>query len=746
MLKNAGGKIRAFFTLKSLSREPLIFSAYAAVVLIMTYPAITLTSRTYADPKDPLGGLWWLWWLRYSFFEQIPVTPVSIVGVPSGLNINPYRTDPLFNLGARFLSIISTETIAYNIILLLSFFLTAVFSYYLVKYLTGNIYAAVLSGFVLGFCPFILVQGKEHLGLTAVFWIPLFFLLLIRSWTQRSLGNLIGCSAVFVLITLYNYQYGFIAGVCALFFSLALWLSGRPLKKKSRDVTGLLKTLPFIIAVFIIIAVLFTVFTGSPAAGGRNISEAYKYSARPWDYLIPHAESSALGYLTRDFIVNNIHGSFTVENSLFPGYVPLFLAIFAVVTAFAGLVRKKNEKPSGGFEEPYQKQEPPESAEPNGGSAQKEITRAITPDRLIFSFAACGLFAFFVSMPPSFSLFGVKIYMPSYLLHRLVPQFRVYARFGMITVFCVAVLCGYAASKIIELELLKKWKLPAIVIVSILVLFEFSIVPPFYSLNTKETTDYYRWLEAQPGKPVTAVYPLFYIDSFYNYGYFFQQRIHKKPLINGAGADSLEETRRQSIMDITGKGTPGLLKELKTEYVLVIPALYEIPKGWDLNFPFPAEIDLEKIPPGLDMVKNFNDCVVYKVTAEKPGLFPLYGQGFYQSYMDPEGKFRHPAVTRAEIMIDSMHEEPVACRLNFEAGSPGPDTTLTVFLNGVKISSFPVSRHPRDLPLEGVTLNPGRNRLELVSDGGLYYLREVPGYSDVQAAMIVGDITLEKAP
>ncbi|MBN2167890.1 MAG: hypothetical protein JW738_01490 [Actinobacteria bacterium] len=737
MLKNPGVKIRAFFTLRSLSREPLVFSVYAIVISFMTYPAITLVSRTYAEPKDPLGVLWWFWWLKYSFFSRISVSPVSIAGVPSGLDISPYKIDPLFNLLARILSIISTETIAYNIILLFSFFLTAVFTYYLVRYLTGNIYAAAFSGFVLGFCPFMLVQGKEHLGLIAVFWIPLFFLLLIKTWTQRSLGNLIGCSAVFVLMTLYNYQYGLIVGVCSLFFALILWLSGRPWKKRSRDTTGLLRALSFVIAVVIIIAVLFTVFAGSPIGAGKDISEVYKYSARPWDYLVPHAEGSALGHLTRSFIESSLHGSFLAENSLFLGYVPLFLAILAVINAFAGFVGRKEIRSSGDVGRPHR------NIEPTGVTAKEEKTRAISPDRLIFSFAACGLFAFIVSMPPSFSLFGHRIYMPSCLLHQLVPQFRAYARFGMITIFCVAVLCGYAVSKIAGVDVPGKWKPLALTVVSVLVLFEFAIVPPFRSLKTKETTGYCRWLAAQPGEPVVAIYPLFYGDSFYCYSYLFQQRTHKKPMVNGAKPGTTQDCYRQSIMDITNMNTPALLRELDTKYVLVLPELYGLPLGWDWNFPFSSSFDVKKIPQGLEKIKEIDSCSIYEVTAERPDLIPLYGKGFYPAYIDREGRFWHPAIGTSVITIESRYDGPSTCRLRFKARCPQKASIVRINVNEKEVAARKVTKYSEEIVVEELLIRPGLNEVRLVSDGELYCLTGIKGYQEVKAALLVSDTTLE---
>lgn len=744
MLKDAGSKIRGFFTIKSLCREPLVFSIYAVIACFMTYPAVTLVSRTYAEARDPLGNLWWFWWLRYSFFERIPVTPVNIVGVPSGLDMSPYRTDSLYHFIMRVLSVISSETVAYNIVLLLSFFLTAVFTYYLVKYLTDNIYAAAFSGVVLAFSPYMLTQGKEHLGLIAVFWVPLFFLLLIKAWDRRKLGDMIGCSAVFVLMTLYNYQFGFIVGICALVFSLTLWLTGSPWKRKLAGKKSLLKILPFAAAVVIIATVLFAVFVGSPAGNVRNISEVYKYSARPWDFFIPHAEGRAVGYLTHDFIVRNLHGSFLAENSLFLGYIPLFLSIFAVVTVFTGRRKKKDGSEPDTGTEPSQEQEEDGGYEEENPAEQKNGNTAISSRRLIVSFAVCGLFAILVSMPPTFSVAGVDLYLPSYILHKLIPQFRVYARFGMITIFCVAVLCGYAIFKAGRNEILKKWRVVAITAVSVLVLLEFAIVPPFHSLDTQKTTDYYRWLEAQPGKPVTAVYPLFYVDIFYNYEYFFQQRFHKKPLVNGAAGDSWEETFRWSIMDITNEGTPGLLKFLGTKYVLVIPSLYDAREGLDPNLPFLAEIDLEKIPPGLDLVEEFEDCSVYEVTAPESKLIPLYSQGFYWPYMDPYGKFVHPATNSAEITIESLYEKHAACNIRFSAMCPRAESNITVYLNGTELKTVAVTQTPSELLLTEVTLNPGRNRLELVSDGDLYFLSEVPGAHNMHAAMIIGDITLEK--
>lgn len=720
--------------LKDVFRRPetALFSFYGLVTLIFTYPAIKIASHTYAESADPLGTLWWMWWQKYSFSHHLAASNMSLVAHPFGFKLSDYTVDPLTHLVQRFLAIATTETVGYNLFLLVSFFLTACVMYYLARYLTGNRGAAAFSGFAFAFCPFMLAHGKEHVGLVAAFWIPLFVLLLIKAWRKPALSSIGWTTAVFIVLTLFNYHYGLFCALFFVVFALVMLATRDRKEERGRSRRVLLVVAPIVVVILALLVVSVVLLSRSSAVSENELSVLVDYSARPWDYFIPHAEGALFGWTTGGFITSHIHGGFVVESTLFLGYVPLALAIYACVASF----RKRRRRPIRGAGAGEVEQE-------SGGEKSVAPTRDDT-GRIMLSLVAVAAVAFVVSMPPTAKVLGVKIYLPSYVLFKLIPPLRAYSRFGLLVMFCVALLAGYGIAELAN----KKWyaKRGAFftVLLCILVLFEFSIVPPFRGLDTKATTEYYRWLKERPRDTVAAIYPIFFFHDFDNYVYFFEQRLHEKALVNGAQDDTEAERYRQVIMDLGNPGTPGILRHLGTDYVMIIPSNFL--QGHHLNYPFPVEVDPDKLPEGLTRVARFNDCLVYRVTAPPASFIPLFGEGTSQAFIDPGGLLWHPTANRVVIDIQSFLPSEASCDLSMLGTSVRSEGRLTATLNGDKIMDEPIGQSPRLYAAEGVRIVPGRNFLVVESTSPLANLSEIPGYQEVRAAMFLGNVLVVEGP
>ncbi len=625
-----------------------VFLVYAGITVLFTYPAITLVSRTYAEPRDPLGTLWLLWWFKYAVIRHMPTSVMTMINIPYYLNTakGRYGVDPLTGYILRGMTVVSNETIAYNIWLLVSFFLAAICMFYLVKYLTRSPAAAAFSGLAFAFCPFMLTQGKEHGGLAMTFWIPLFVLALIKGWRRRTYGSILWCAVVFLILTLFSFQFGLFSGVFAISFLATLWIAGRPWRHLKRTPRSPLQKILLLAASFIVVAGLVLFAARSLFHFKNPINYLYMYSARPWDYFIPHADGFLFGGLTRGFIMSHIHGGFTVESSLFLGYIPLALSIIGIV----GTLRRRGPTGEGGeisrARDPGSELEEPAPAGPlRSDEAQRDVRydkpSADETRRFAWGFILSGVIAFIFSMPPTAKILGIKLYMPSYFLFKVVPQFRAYARFGIILMMCVAVLAGYGIAFLTERGRLRKHGVLFVAILMAVVLLEFSIMPPFYSLDTKKTTDYYRWLKERPGQPVVVVYPVFEGNDFENYNYLFQQRLHRKKLINGSTLDDPSDVYRWGVLDITDPSTPGLLKDRGTEYVLVIPNLYSKPVI-HTNYVFPITLNESRVAAGLTLIRRFDDCLIYKVTAPPADFVPVFEGGLIPSLRRPGGQVLVP--------------------------------------------------------------------------------------------------------
>ncbi len=708
----------------------------------MTWPAVSLLSKTYGEPRDPLGTLWWLWWMRFSLSHRLPFSPMSFTAVPFGARINTYRTDPLYALLMRAATLVADETVAYNLVLLLAFLSAGVACYYLVRRLTDSRPAAAVAGLAFAFSPYMLAQGKEHLGLVLTALIPLFMLLLVKAWKRPTWPSVAGCGAAFIALALLNYQYGFITAVYSAVFILTLYLSGRPWssRKTGRD----LRWKAAAVGAVILVAAALMMFSllRSPLGGGKAEWNAYAYSARPWDYFIPPAEGALLGSLTRGFITAHLHQGFLVENTLFLGYVPLALAVFALLSA----VRARSAGQAAG--DAAERSRPEAPAPEHGRRAPERFSNSETR-RLMLSFAVAGAAALVMSMPPSFSVGQQKIYLPSHLTFKLLPQFRAYARFGVIVMLSVAVLSGYGLALLLKRHFARRganspagaWLTAALV--SLLLLLEFSLVPPFHSLDARATTDYFRWLEGRPGRPVAAVYPMYQKDDFWDYGYLSQQRLHEKRLVNGADTGTAADVYRQSIIDIYHPATPGLLKRLGTRYVVIVPSSFE-QSLVHVDYPFPTRFRESDLPPGLTPAARFPDGLIYEVTSAPAVFVPTFRAGFYEPYVDPGGRCWHPAEKDSTVRIDSDLAGTRRCNIIFEAMSERGVSTVRFELNGAEVLALTLPPWPTRVVIKEAAVRHGENRLAVRSSGKQVPLAEVPGYSGVSAAVKMSNVLMEE--
>ena len=708
----------------SLIGEALVFLSYASIVAVMTWPAITLTSRTYGQRGDAMGTLWDMWWFKFAAANHIPANPVTWVSVPFGKTMAAYSRDLLSTSTLRGLSIATTETVAYNVFLLFAYFLAAAAMYFLVRRLTKSRPAAAIAGLIFAFSPYMLMQGKEHISLVTVAWLPVFFYLMIRAWQERSILFSILCAASFVLMALFNFHYGLIGGTMGAVFLLSVWLMGKPWKSPCATGTVVISVLVIIVGVASLLVFAYV----RRGAASIDLTGTYLYSARPWDYLLPHADAAVLGWTSRGFIFSHLHGGFLSESSLFLGYVPLGFAVFALVRIWRDRGRRRLE-----------------AKQIDADPLPARVAGVKPATRIPLALAVCGGICFLLSMPPTASILGVKVYLPSYLIHFFVPEVRAYARFGIGVLFSVAVLAAYGISMLLEKKWWSRWnKVLVTFVIGLLILVEFSIVPPFHSLSTGNVTDYYRWLKNVPGNPVVAVYPFFYTDDFQNYDYFFNQRHHEKRLVNGSDLETEAETIRQVSLDITNPATPGTLKTLGVRYVLAIPSLYR--EGNHVNYIDPVAFDPDKVAPGLKKVKEFKDGIIYEDVAPRAEVTSLFTAGAEQPIVHADGTAWHPSEGTMSVNIRSKLKATAVANVEFEAYAAGREGRIAFGMEGTGTVASRLQVWPRRFTLESVSIRPGDNILTIKADAPLAQVTEVPGATTVGASVMVSDIEVVSKP
>jgi len=750
IIKIENGKSKALKKIKSILKLPEIpiFFSYAIVTILMTYPAITLKSKIYAEPKDPLGVIWLLWWYKYAYQNGLSPTKIGIIGYPFGRTISPYSADIIHTNLSRFLSILFNETIAYNILTLSFFFLTALSTYFLVRHITKSRPASAFSGFAFAFSPFMLMQGKEHLGLISLFWMSLLLLLILITIEKPGWLRIFSCGVIFLLMSLFVYQLAILGGFLVISFVLFYWLSGMPWRKRKafRRQKSSIRTIAIalMVAAPVIIILLFAFLALKKTSVGlpKEMSQLYLFSARPWEFFLPTAEGALFGPITKGIILNNLHGSNLAECSLFLGYIPIALSIYALFK-----ITKRKEETRGTLLKELDSKESKDLTKSEEHTPTEEEEASIQQKRVAIALAATLIASFIFSMPPTAKIAGLKLYFPSFFLHKFIPQFRVYERFGAVTMLCISILSGIGLSIFLKNKSAKRGILITMVL-CIFVLAEFTVTPPVHSISTNKPPAYANWLKDKKASDVVAIYPLFFPDDFSTYRYLFEQRYHKKPMVNGNayvsnGRIDLSELVRDTIIDLCHPMTPAILKGLGVKYVVVEPEGFE-EIGHIINFPIPFKLNEGKLPKTLKEIKRFPDSIIYEITAEPSKFVPFFAFNTDHPFFDPDGFLWHPCLNDSTVTIQSFDAKKLTVRVSFEACSVRENGNFYVYLNGKKVLTSAISKKPSYFQIDDVELKPGENSLVLRSTTKAAYLSGIPGYEDEEASLLLSNIMVEE--
>lgn len=194
----------------SSSRRHLYAVTWLALMTVgLTYPLILDPASLVKDHGDPLLNSWILAWewsqvqeldLR-GFFDTNIFYPHSNTLAYSEVLI------PQLVVAAPVLALTGEPVLAHNVVLLLSFFATALGTYALAFYLTRSAVAGVVGGMVLAFSPF-MFSHLSHLQILFAAGIPLAFLFAHRFFAHRRTSDLMACALCYSVQVLANGYYG----------------------------------------------------------------------------------------------------------------------------------------------------------------------------------------------------------------------------------------------------------------------------------------------------------------------------------------------------------------------------------------------------------------------------------------------------------------------------------------------------------------------------------------------------------
>ena len=735
--------------------EVPIFFFYLLVSLFLTWPLIIrFTTSIYGHAGDNLGGVWGLWWVRNASLFGAKPSFCPIIGFPFGTHMG-LPTDALSYLFDRFLLLFTNEVIVYNIETLLSFILSGVTMYYLVRYLTKDRRAALFGGFAYLIVPYhafhaMFIGG----GIMAVQWMPLYMLLLIkfvRQPTRKSAALLVLGS---VLVAGTSIHYGLFMAV----FTFA-FLLGRLAHKKIAARLQLEKegskekvpwginrrTLVYSLAVLLLAAMLIApifYFSAAPVSSPgkwptpavithlRTLRAITWGAATPGNYLLPNNSLLLFSMFKPNAVVKELNW----KSSIYIGWVIIILAALCfVLWRGEGTKEDRDEIPptEGGVCVRAEEREKPSW---RTDSVRHELCGFLTAAAVVA----------ILSLKPYVYIGSTKIPLPSALLKLFAPPFRWYLRMGIVVGICMIVIACFGFELILERIKNRRWWLLLVPLMALLAL-EMLIIPPFASYSFKEVPSIFKKVESMPEGSTFAFYPVLESGPFANTELLFYQRWFKKPMLNGAVEESDGEVLRRTVYSPFNPATPGILRRFGIDYLVILERMAEQVYG--------GKLELSNLPPGLEPVGKypgkgtFGDSYLFKVTAPKAELVPLY-----------TGEITRPSVAKGSLALRLMGRQckikilnysgrTVRAHLDIPISNPFADNKVEAGTdNSVLWRSELVKGQSGMACIEDLEVPPGGIDISITTASPLSELPDawVGAYGIEKASIILSDVWLTR--
>ena len=160
---------------------------YILGVLVMQRHAVAHMGSVISGNgvADPTQFMWTEWWWPHAVAHAINPFITHEIWVNDPYNLASSTSIPLPSLLAWPATTLFGPIVAYNLLNLLAPVLSAYCGYRLCRYLTHNGPAAILGGWLFGFCSYALGQSQGHLNLVWTFGAPLLLELALRRLDRR---------------------------------------------------------------------------------------------------------------------------------------------------------------------------------------------------------------------------------------------------------------------------------------------------------------------------------------------------------------------------------------------------------------------------------------------------------------------------------------------------------------------------------------------------------------------------------
>jgi len=594
----------------------LVLVGCTVFVGVLMWPVIVHLSSTIigSEGSDSTGSVAWFWTLDHeSGFHLLGNTHHTLSGAPFGWDegngLNIQWSLPYYP--AYLVSRLFGPVVAYNVVTLAGYVLSGATMYLLVRYLHCSRLVAAWAAVAFIIFPWHFARA-EHASLTHIEVLALLVLTLVaaaRNPTWLRFG-FVGLATLACWLT--SGYFGGMAVITVVAFAGGAVLVDR----KRRGVLLAGGTIGAAVLASLLVAIGSYASGVNAGAGIERQADALEaYGLRPIELVVP--SPNHLFFSLDTYWQRHLHGSNYTEISNDLGLVTFALAIFWL----AVVVRRRNGN-------------------------------ALATAGLATAFVVGLLFA----LPSPLNGFSA----PSKLLWNVLSAFRVPSRWDPLLMATLLPLAALGLQRL-------RASFGVVVVAAALVLsfvelsthrvahFRTVPVPPEYAAVEHDTQD-----------GILAEYPLGYSDI-----YRLWQRVHGRPLVNGAPEGSLADQAHLMVLDPKEPGTASALSLLGVTAIVIHPG-------------GPGDVPVQPREPvgdpGYRLVGRFPDrSSVWAVTAPPAPAYVMLSGGFAAPRRLDNGTVGYPLIASGGVAVIELHARmPGIVRLQFDASAPGGEHQLRV--------------------------------------------------------------------
>jgi hypothetical protein len=324
--------IHKLLSSESVRAHGLAIAFFIILTLTVTWPLVLHFTDQVPGwyVADNYEYLWKMWWFKHALLDlhQSPLVAPHIF-YPQGFQLAHAELSPLHTLIGLPLTWLWGEIPTYNLFSMLSFIITGWATFALIRRLTGNNWAGLLSGVLLSLTPYHIVRYSGILPSASIEGIPIFFLGLEIWCSERRLRWILVAGLGFVVAT-WAYLY-YAAGLLLLGPIYAL-VRLRPLEqslteKRTWMAVGLLG---IIMLLALVPLALPYIQLGRQVDLLIQLDEVDFWSASVTDYVIPPGLHPLWGNWVREKLLSipDEYPQIALEFVLSAGWIGLLFALY----------------------------------------------------------------------------------------------------------------------------------------------------------------------------------------------------------------------------------------------------------------------------------------------------------------------------------------------------------------------------------------------------------------------------------